>query len=193
MKGENFILHDTFNKPLLKNELAEATLLYLNLLKENKYAIKNSSTIYELIESIKRTPENIGPYQHISVFEALNRIGSDLVLLSGAAELFVKGINRKEIQKIHLKMGNIRGFDLEVFLTDGNVIYGEAFNASPSFCKEKMRQAIIKLMDQNPDKNASEVIVFINEEVESILKGFISKNERTSKLKIHRVYCGKII
>jgi len=163
-------------------------------LTENKYAIKNADTIYDLIDNIKRTPEKVGPYKDISVFEALNRIGSDLVLLSGATLLFngeIKGIVPKNI---HLKMGTTHGFDFEVILKDDKKILGEAFNAAESFCKFKMRQAIHKLIDKNPDVNSKEGIVFINAEVKNTIEKYENTKEANANanFKIHRVYCGKI-
>jgi hypothetical protein len=191
MSKENFILHELFNEPLTKEQFEIAKLQFFKLLKENKYAIKNADTIYELIDNIKRTPEKVGPYQNISVFEALNRIGSDLVLLSGAAKLFNNETDFL-VNKIHLKMGNTKGFDFEVTLNDGKIIYGEAFNAAESFCKHKMRQAIDKLIDKNPDDKAKDAIVFINQEVQNFMENYKNKKELESQIKIHKVFCGKI-
>lgn len=190
MKKDIFILQDFFNKSLSKKEFEIAKTSYLKSLEENNYSIQKTSNIYDLINSIKRTPEKVGPYQNISVFEALNRIGSDLVLLSGAEMLFrgdLEGINPKSI---HLKMGTTHGFDFEVVLEDDKVIYGEAFNAAKSFCKQKMRQAIHKLIDKNPD--AKDCIIFVNEEVKELIEKYVNKKENESIIKIHRIYCGKI-
>lgn len=191
MKYENFILHEHFNKVLSNEMFDEAKKAYLNSLEIYKYAIKDANDIYELIDKIKRTPEKVGPYQNISVFEALNRIGSDLVLLAGATELF-KVETEIRAEKIELKMGNTHGFDFEVQLPNGKVIYGEAFNAAESFCKSKMRDAIHKLIDKNPDSFADEGIVFINEEVRPTIEKYINKKELDSKIKIHRIYCSKL-
>lgn len=190
MNKDNFILHNIFNSPLSGDEFEGAKIAYLKTLEENNYSIKKASNIYELINNIKRTPEKVGPYCNISVFEALNRIGSDLVLLSGTAKLFQEEVEGIKPIKIHLKMGTTHGFDFEVFLNDDKVIYGEAFNAAESFCKHKMRQAIHKLIDTN----ATEAIVFVNKDVEEILKKYENKKEkeRESKIKIHRVYCDNI-
>ena len=63
----------------------------------------------------------------MSVFEALNRIGSDLVLLSGAEKLFTSEIPPENIL---LRMGNTQGFDFEVLYKGNKKVYGEAFNAA---------------------------------------------------------------
>jgi hypothetical protein len=193
MSKENFILHDYFNVALSKEQFEKAKDAYLNALNEYKYAITNADSIYDLIENIKRIPSKIGPYQNISVFEALNRIGSDLVLLSGASALFSNKLEGIKPEKIHLKMGTTHGFDFEVFLNDNKIIYGEAFNAAASFCKPKMRQAIHKLIDQNPDTNATEAIVFVNKDVEDIIKKYENKKEMEHpEFRVNRVYCGAL-
>ncbi len=193
MSEDNFILHSDFNKFLSRQTFELAKDKYIQSLATNKFAIKDVTSIYDLINAIKRTPEKIGPYQNISIFEALNRIGSDLVLLSGAEKLFNGFINEIVPKSIHLKMGTTHGFDFEVKLADEKIIYGEAFNAAESFGKQKMRQALHKLIDKNPDKNAKNGIIFMNEDLEGVLKEFQNKKEReNTKIKIHKVFCGKI-
>lgn len=145
-----------------------------------------------MIQFVKRHKQQVGPYIKISVFEALNRIGSDLVLLSGATKLFNGELDGIKPETIQLRMGAIRGFDFEVTLKNKKVLYGEAFNAAESFCKEKMRQTIHKLIDDNPDKKAKEGIVFINEEVKSVIENYANKKEINSKIIIHKVYCNNI-
>lgn len=192
MNKENFILNDIFNVPLSKVEFLKAKDAYLNALRENQFSIQKSSDIYDLIRKIKRSPERIGPYQNISVFEALNRIGSDLILLSGAEKLFNGDEPKINPKTIELRMGNTHGFDFVVNLGKNKEIYGEAFNAATSFCKQKMRQAIHKLIDKNPDKRAKAGIVFINEEVREIIKKYINNKELESEIKIYRVYCNDL-
>ncbi len=168
--------------------MGEARIAYLQSLEQNKYAIKHTATIYELIDSVKRSPEKIGPYQNISVFEALNRIGSDLVLLAGATKLFAGEIPTIKPEKIHLKMGTTHGFDFEVHVKDSKPIKGEAFNAALTFCGQKMRQAIHKLLKEE----AEEAIIFINESARPVIENYRNTQEGNSKIKIHRVYCGNL-
>jgi hypothetical protein len=174
--------------PLTHTEFKTARKRYLKYLEDKKPKEINGSTIFELIENVKRSPVEIGPYQKISVFEALNRIGSDLVLLDGAEKLFTNGIEEKKPIKILLRMSTIRGYDFEAHFENKKVIYGEAFNASPSFCNEKMRQAIKKLID---DKEKTG-IVFVNEEVKDKIEKYLKENHRLKDnpdFKIHTFYC----
>ena len=188
MSKEKFLLHDNFKDPLNKAEFIAAKKLYRQSITDNEYEIKATKDIFQLIQNIKRSPEKIGPYQHMSIFEALNRIGSDLVLLSGAEKLFT---SENQPQKILLRMGNTKGFDFEVFYKDDEVVYGEAFNAAESFCKHKMRQAIHKLIDYNPDEKANLAFIFINEEMKDFLEKYKNKKETEKEtiFKIQKVYC----
>ena len=199
MNKENFLLYKQFKDPISKDDFLIAKQLYLDALEENPYAMIKHKDIYELITNIKRSPGKIGPYQDISVFEALNRIGSDLVLLSGTTKIFNGDTEINVPAKIQLRMGNTHGFDFEVHTKSKGKIYGEAFNAAESFCKSKMRDAIHKLMKNNPDKKAKHAIVFINQEVEDIIENYKNKYENADEkkdtkdsIKIHRIYCGKI-
>jgi hypothetical protein len=192
MKNENFILYDKFDNALSKEAFDVAKVMYLQSLIDHPYEIKKAESIYDLIENIKRAPEKIGPYQNISVFESLNRIASDLILLSGASILFEGKYNKIVPKEIHLKMGTTKGFDFEVNIGQNKIIYGEAFNAAESFCKEKMRQAIHKLIHKNLDNKATEAIIFANIEMKDVLEKYENKKEKANlNFTIHKIYCEK--
>ena len=114
MKEHKFTLHNDFLEELTISKFNDVKASYIKNLIENKPYFNNTDSIFELIDQVKRNPTNIGPYKDISVFEALNRIGSDLVLLRGAELLFTKGLNNKFPESILLRMGNTKGFDFEV-------------------------------------------------------------------------------
>jgi hypothetical protein len=184
---DKFILNEVFSKVLNKKDFLAAKDLYLKSLEQNPYSMPEAENIYQLLNNVKRNPAVIGPYKDLTVFEALNRIGSDLVLLSGAQQLFDGKVKEIKPDRILLRMGNTGGFDFEVFLKSGEIIYGEAFNAAPSFCKSKMRQAIKKLME-NVDSKSNKALVFANSDVKNILEGYVNKQEN-SNLEIVKVYC----
>ena len=191
MSADKFLLHKEFSGPLDFKGFKAAQRKYLQLVDDNAYSPTRTKNIYELIQEIKRAPKEIGPYVKISVFEALNRIGSDLVLLSGSEQLFERKVQGIIPRTIHLKMGNTRGFDFEVTLQDGTVIYGEAFNAAESFCKEKMRQAIEKVIKKNEDPRARKAIIMVNDDVREIIEDYNNKLEKAnqSQFEILKVYC----
>ena len=168
MTEQTFLMHEAFKEPLTKEDFFCKKEEYLNYIENSQHSLISSSNIYNLINLVKREHYTIGPYKNISLFEALNRIGSDLVLLNGAEKLFNGEIEGILPDKIKLQMGSNRGFDFEVYTQD-KIIYGEAFNAAESFCKEKMRQAIHKLITKSPDPDATIAIVMVNEDVKSIL------------------------
>lgn len=188
MKEHKFTLHDDFLEGLTNSKFNDAKASYIKKIIENKPHFNNTNSIFELIDQVKRNPTNIGPYEDISVFEALNRIGSDLVLLRGAEKLFNEGLDKKIPTEILLRMGNTKGFDFEVYFGK-TIIYGEAFNAAESFCKDKMRQAIHKLIEKNPDPNATEGIVFVNDDVKDVLRNYKNEMQLKNNFNIHLIFC----
>ncbi|RED42918.1 hypothetical protein DFQ10_107103 [Winogradskyella eximia] len=192
-KSNKFILHDIFNEPLNEEAFNNAKKEYLKSIKENVFTLPSSNNILEQIKLVKRTPQIIGPYKELTVFETLNRIGSDLVLLSGAEQLFkgiIKDIKPKTIQ---LNMGNKSGFDFIVTTINNEVINGEAFNAAASFAKVKMRQTIDKLTKDIAIHKSNKTIIFCNSDIKAIINGYKNQIEKevleTSDFIIHKVFC----
>jgi hypothetical protein len=188
MNKDNFLMYKDFENPLSHAEFITAKGKYFEYLKDNKPEIKSAETIFDLIENVKRSPVEIGPYQKISVFEALNRIGSDLVLLDGTEKLFTEGLEKNIPSKVLLRMSTIKGYDFEVHFEDKRIIYGEAFNASLSFCNTKMRQAIDKFIQNGEEAG----IVFVNEEVSDIINKYLENNNRLKEnrsFKLYLIFC----
>jgi hypothetical protein len=189
MNKDNFLMYANFEKPLSHAEFITAKEKYFEYLELHKPEIKSAETIFELIENVKRSPVEIGPYQKISVFEALNRIGSDLVLLDGTEKLFTKeDLEINKPSKVLLRMSTIKGYDFEVYFKDQRPIYGEAFNASPSFCNTKMRQAIDKFIKDGKEAG----IVFVNEEVSDTINKYLKNNNRLKgnpSFKLYPIFC----
>lgn len=177
MTENTFALQDIFSKSLNKKEFLLAKAKYLQLIRKNSYELKATKDIPEMIQILKRDFQTVGPYQNITLFEALNRIGSDLVLLSGAEKIFNGAIEEIIPETIHLRMGNTDGFDFEVMCTDHKIIYGEAFNAAPSFCKAKMRSAIRKLNKNKNGRKSDPSIILINKEVEDVMETYRQKSK----------------
>ena len=199
MSKKTFELHSDFSEALSKSQFEIAKEKYLKEIEKNQYAIREANSIFELIENTKRSPETIGPYKDISFFEAINRIASDFVLLSGATMLFEGKIAEIKPERILLRLGNAKGYDFEVTLADGSTIMGEAFNAAPSFCKTKLNQAISKFatlkrfpksIQSQPDKiDTSRGIVFMNESVQDICTKHLQRKNSDPDFKLHEVYC----
>jgi hypothetical protein len=191
--NSKFILHAIFNEPLNEEAFNNAKKEYLKSIKENVFSLPNSNNILEQIKLVKRTPQIIGPYKELTVFETLNRIGSDLVLLSGAEQLFKGVIKTIKPQTIKLNMGNKSGFDFIVTTINNEVINGEAFNAAASFAKVKMRQTIDKLTKDIAIHKSNKSIIFCNSDIKAIINGYKNQKEKevleTSDFIIHKVFC----
>lgn len=192
-KSNKFILHDIFNEPLNEEAFNNAKKEYLKSIKENVFSLPSSNNILEQIKLVKRTPQIIGPYKELTVFETLNRIGSDLVLLSGAQQLFTGIIKDIKPKTIQLNMGNKSGFDFIVTTINNEVINGEAFNAAASFAKVKMRQTIDKLTKDIVIHKSNKTIIFCNSDIKAIIKEYKNQKEKevleTSDFIIHKVFC----
>lgn len=122
---------------------------YFNLLEENPFAQPPQGTYFEMINYLKRkdinNPQKIGPYQNITIFEAANRIASDLVIINGIIQLVDKH-PELIMARFTLRLGILhekgKG-DFTIHLDDQD-FEGEAFNVAPSFLKVKLRNTISK-------------------------------------------------
>lgn len=193
MKISNFTLHEYFCKPLTYAKFKIAKQKYFESIESNDFRLSTSANIREIIQSVKRENCAIGPYQSLSVFEILNRIGSDLVLLSGVEKLFQHEIAVIKPVTILICMGNIAGFDLVIKTEDGEIINGEAFNAAKSFCKIKMRHSITKLTKPENVQTTKSAVILVNSDMEYVLNGYKNLNllniEREGIFKIHTLFC----
>ncbi|MFD2642793.1 hypothetical protein [Pseudomonas japonica] len=97
-----------------------------------------------LLTSMKRDKVGVGPYPDVTLFEAANRIMSDLVILNGIA-----GLLREKsfpFTEYTVEFGNEdkNGFDIRASSPTQTLI-GEAFNVAPSFFQGKKSSALKKL------------------------------------------------
>lgn len=119
---------------------------YLNLIDAIELPERQGTNI-EYMLSLKRGKIQKGPYPNVSIFEASNRILSDIVILFGIRELLFNpriGTIDLLFRKYQARLGNEDGFDIEAEFKGENLI-GEAFNVARSFFPEKMRKMRAKL------------------------------------------------
>ena len=127
-------------------QLRELKLEYLKHVCENPFPEPplNPTTI-DMIRYMKRKDPDaqgrIGPYEHITVFEAANRIASDLVLINGILQLIEEGLEHPE-QKISLCLGTKHIKEKGDFSI--GVKQGEAFNVASSFYSSKLQKTLNK-------------------------------------------------
>ncbi|QBR03674.1 hypothetical protein [Paraburkholderia pallida] len=86
-----------------------------------------------------------GPYPGVTLFEAANRIMSDLVILRGVAGLIQAGMFGIERYLVEFGNEDRNGFDLNGTDQSGRTRVGEAFNVAPSFFGPKKQKAVSKL------------------------------------------------
>ncbi len=102
------------------------------------------------ISSLKREPLSTGPYPNVSLFEASNRILSDLVILFGVRRLLLNqavGNVRLPFTEYEVALGVKGGHDLTATARNLHLV-GEAFNVAPSFFQQKKSRMIKKLRSQ---------------------------------------------
>lgn len=103
-----------------------------------------------LFTALKREKLVGGPYPGVSLFEAANRIMSDLVILGGVSGLLKERLFPFISYTVEFGNENNNGFDIRA--TSGNeTLVGEAFNVAPSFFQIKKGSALKKLRRDGSD------------------------------------------
>jgi hypothetical protein len=100
-----------------------------------------------LLEALKRSAVKSGPYPHVTLFEAANRIMTDLVLLYGVRWLLHSKVFPFNSYTVEYGHEDNNGFDITAE-TDGLRLVGEAFNVAPSFFQGKKSAMLKKLRNK---------------------------------------------
>jgi hypothetical protein len=103
-----------------------------------------------LLAALKRDPLPHGPYPELTLFEAANRIMSDLVILHGVAGLLRERVFPFSAYTVEFGNENKNGFDIRGS-SETCTLAGEAFNVAPSFFSGKKLSAVKKLREQAAD------------------------------------------
>lgn len=139
----------------------------------------NCNSIYQLLISLKRKEVMCGPYPKVSLFEAANRILSDLVILYGIKELlFKKSLISEKLpfDKYLVKLSNESGFDLEA-KSKQFTLAGEAFNVSQSFFQLK-KTAVLKRLRNKGKKYTHRLVLFNDDAISDISRYPLSTKDR---------------
>ena len=99
---------------------------------------------------LKREPVGTGPYPECTMFEASNRIMTDLVILKGVRWL----IQSSEIpfSEFNVEYGNSDKNPHDITAEENGLTFcGEAFNVAPSFFMGKKTKSIKKLREKSAD------------------------------------------
>lgn len=97
-----------------------------------------------LLQALKRGVVGAGPYPNVALFEAANRIMTDLVILHGVRWLLRNRVFPFERYSVEYGHENNEHHDIIAEL-EGRVLIGEAFNVAPSFFAIKRNSAVRKL------------------------------------------------
>lgn len=168
---------------ITEDDVKEIQKEYWEWLNKNKFPLPASGNAIEIIHYAKRKtsdkktkePQSIGPWENITVFEAANRIASDLVILKGVINLLRKHAARFENAKITLRLGNKHKVGKGDFTMTvaGKDYEGEAFNVAPSFFENKLRKTL-----NNCDSRKIKFILFNSElEEDSACKSILEKKK----------------
>ena len=131
-------------------ELNEKSNDYFTALLNNNFPEIEADSIPTYISLVKRPLEKqIGIYSGISLFEAINRIASDLILWYGLEYLIndvLTSKERKQIGEIKLCLGNknITGQGDLLICVNGENQNGEVFNAAKSYFGLKLQNTLNK-------------------------------------------------
>lgn len=97
-----------------------------------------------LLTALKRERATVGPYPHVTLSEAANRIMTDLVILYGVRALLRDRVLPFHAYTVEYGHEDRNGFDLRAE-HDGETLVGEAFNVSPSLYPLKRAATLRKL------------------------------------------------
>lgn len=134
---------------------------YKKLLDEIPLKIE-ADNLLELMTKIKRDKIGTGPWSKVSIFEASNRIMSDLVILYGVKSILDGNYaHLNEFTEFEVELGNESKNAHDIISHAKNaLLIGEAFNVAPSFFNTKKIKSIKKL--QQSDLEATKRIILCN-------------------------------
>jgi len=124
---------------------------YKNALKENPFPdiLGKQSSTAEIISLLKRNQYSIGPYCSITIFEAANRIASDLTLMDGVCSILQRSNWRDSTVKLRLGTMQENGCGDFTVRKDKDRWEGEAFDVAPSFFNSKLYATLKKWKHKN--------------------------------------------
>lgn len=149
-------------RELTKNNIDSEINKYNALLK-NIPLIFESNNVLTFLMDLKRKKMGTGPYPEISMFEAANRIMTDLTILYGIRELLndkVPGI-KYDLYTVEFGNENINPHDI-MAQNSNNILIGEAFNVSESFFHSKKSSSLKKLKETK--EKHTQILLLFNED-----------------------------
>ncbi len=162
----------SFERTISKSNAGNLIAAYLTSVEEIENSLGDHKVLH-LLKVLKREVLGAGPYPHVTMFEAANRILSDLVILYGVKWLLDNDIFPFESYTVEYGNENKNGFDI-CATGNGKTLVGEAFNVAESFFQTKKSTMLKKLAASNADYK---IIMFNHDAVKASYKPKTSKSE----------------
>lgn len=158
-------------RKLNKENINDAIETYKLLLNEIPLKIEGSSII-ELLMKLKRDKINSGPWKSVSIFEAANRIMTDLIILYGVKQIIDgKFPHLALFTEFDVELGNEnKNLHDIISFSNGKTLIGEAFNVAPSFFNVKKGKSIKKLLGSNSPKDYLIILCNSDSHIKSVIK-----------------------
>jgi len=147
---------------------------YLELVEQVGNPVANFKGL-RLIQALKREAVEAGPYPKVTLFEAANRIMSDLVILYGVRWLLDNNVFPFGTYTVQYGIDDKNAFDIQA-TSDGKKLIGEAFNVAPSFFQTK-KTSVLKKLRQRDVSADYKIIMFNHDAVERSYKPKPKNNE----------------
>ncbi len=139
-----------------------------------------------LLTALKREAVGIGPYPNVTLFEAANRIMTDLVILYGVRWLLNDRVFPFDSYTVEYGHGNKQGLNVRAS-ANGRTLIGEAFNVAPSFFQIKKSAMLRKL--RRPSATADYKVVMFNHE--AVAAAYVPKPRNTEFFVLVKVGTGE--
>ena len=137
-----------FESALTKENIQKILEDYAAKVEEIGHSVQGQKG-HALLASIKRDKVNVGPYPHVTLFEAANRIMTDLVILHGVKWLLENEIFPFDTYTVEYGNENKNDFDLCASNDAEKHLIGEAFNVAQSFFQGKKSAMLKKLRKED--------------------------------------------
>ncbi len=133
----------TFSNALSLDNIDEIVESYTLSAEQIGDSIANMRGIH-LLNALKRDLVGTGPYSKVTLFEAANRIMSDLVILHGVRWLLKQNVFDFDTYVVEYGNQDKNGYDIRA-KSDAQCLIGEAFNVAKSFFQSKKWKMLRKL------------------------------------------------
>ena len=172
-------------RKLNRENIDQAITNYLKLLKDIPLKI-NADNILQLLTDLKRKELNAGPYPNVTLFEAANRIMTDLTILYGIKQLLNGYITEINYDEYEVEFGHDNFNDNDIKANNGNTkLVGEAFNVAKTFFQTKKSKALKKIRKQIRE-NDKVLLIYNSDAVDKTYVPKPSRNEYHLQVELNR-------